>query len=291
MTWRDREHTSGKQEKKILGKQTIGDTSEEVIILKLPSGDVFLTSSHLFYETTLQQTKPSETPMEKFYSASKYVNSAFLFHNFSLYFQWLVNYEHSKNNSSLLVPRFYTNLYPTLFFFSVAFVKFLNSAHTELRFLPALGKELGMFYSKKKSTRELKQRKNLYRSRKEYYSPVGLDAKACIAQQKQKQIQREKKKRHFPNTLNLFIPRVGPHLPTNATALVNKKQSFLLTQFFFSSPLPKGIIFDYYWQVNLLHSMIPYNRKQYLVTHSCLLLSCLTVFLHQYLRCFLLLAV
>lgn len=87
VTWRDREHTSGKQEKKILGKQTIGDTSEEVIILKLPSGDVFLTSSHLFYETTLQQTKPSETPMEKFYSASKYVNSAFLFHNFSLYFQ------------------------------------------------------------------------------------------------------------------------------------------------------------------------------------------------------------
>lgn len=180
---------------------------------------------------------------------------------------------------------------PLFFFFSVAFVKFLNSAHTELRFLPALGKELGMFYSKKKSTRELKQRKNLYRSRKEYYSPVGLDAKACIAQQKQKQIQREKKKRHFPNTLNLFIPRVGPHLPTNATALVNKKQSFLLTQFFFSSPLPKGIIFDYYWQVNLLHSMIPYNRKQYLVIHSCLLLSCLTVFLHQYLRCFLLLAV
>lgn len=180
---------------------------------------------------------------------------------------------------------------PLFFFFSVAFVKFLNSAHTQLRFLPALGKELGMFYSKKKSTRELKQRKNLYRSRKEYYSPVGLDAKACIAQQKQKQIQREKKKRHFPNTLNLFIPRVGPHLPTNATALVNKKQSFLLTQFFFSSPLPKGIIFDYYWQVNLLHSMIPYNRKQYLVIHSCLLLSCLTVFLHQYLRCFLLLAV
>lgn len=46
--------------------------------------------------------------MEKFYSASKHVNSAFLFHNISLYFQWLVKYEYHKNKSSLItiVPQF-----------------------------------------------------------------------------------------------------------------------------------------------------------------------------------------
>lgn len=220
--------------KKILGKQTVEDTSEEVIILKLPSGDVFLTSSHLLHETTLQQTKLSEPLMENFYSASKYANSAFLFHNFSLHFQWLVNYEHRKNNSRLLVPHFYTNLYPTIFIFSVALVKFLNSAQTQLRFLPTLGKELGTFYSKKKkkSTRKLKQRKNIYRSRKETTVLLDFMQKPGIVQQKQKQIQWGKKKdRHFRNTLNLFNP--SRTLPSyQCHCIVNKKRSFLLTAFF-----------------------------------------------------------
>lgn len=179
--------------KKILGKQTIEDTSEEVIILKLPSGDVFLTSRHLLYETILQQTKLSETLTENFYSASKYVNSASLFHNFSVYSQWLVNDEHRKNNSSLLVPQFYITLYPTLFFFSVALVKFLNSAHTELRFLSALGKNWECSTWKKKSTRKLKQRKIIYRSKMESTVLLDFMQKPRIVQQKQKQIQWEKK--------------------------------------------------------------------------------------------------
>lgn len=43
--------------------------------------------------------------MENFNSASEDINSAFLFYNYSLYFQQLVKYEHSKNSNNIFVPQ------------------------------------------------------------------------------------------------------------------------------------------------------------------------------------------
>lgn len=123
--------------------------------------------------------------MENFYSTSKHINSAFLFHNFSLYFEQLVKDEHSKNSSSLFVPqRTNVSLSIALVICVCMCTQSWDSSVSE--------KELERFYSKQTYTKEsFKWRKNptsLYRSKKEECrsSSVELDAKALQSSTKAK---------------------------------------------------------------------------------------------------------
>lgn len=119
--------------------------------------------------------------------------------------------------------------------------------------------------------KHIQKRKNptsLHRSKKDKWHSSSAKAETNLMG----------KNRHLSSLTHFLTPKVGRDLPISATVFAIKTNHFS-SPYFFSPPLPKGIIFDNYWQANVLHAVIPCNRMHCLFIHACSCLVC-----HQYLR-------